>query len=262
MSSFQATVAHDGRTKVAVISHERSGTHFLMNTLAANYGYVSQPWWNLDFTLGLNFHSAEHLASYFGQAKGQSVLNIVKSHHQAGFFEPFIRDFTDDFQVFYICREPRAVIASFSKLINELPWNEGPNVDSPAELLRAEPSHALLRYQQHQAPTMLHRWADHVTGWVDLSDRLGENRIHVVRYEDLAHNFEATVANLGDTLGLPCPETPTMPSRTQNVIGTGRGTRTPVEQLFSAEDHAFIEDTVAPLLDRFGWGQQVTKAAS
>ena len=35
------------RPAVMVVSHERSGTHFLMNALAACYGYVSAPWVNL-----------------------------------------------------------------------------------------------------------------------------------------------------------------------------------------------------------------------
>ena len=42
---FQANLAlfPDERPAVMVVSHERSGTHFLMNALAACYGYVSRP---------------------------------------------------------------------------------------------------------------------------------------------------------------------------------------------------------------------------
>jgi len=29
---------------VMVVSHQRSGTHFMMNTVAACFGYVSNPW--------------------------------------------------------------------------------------------------------------------------------------------------------------------------------------------------------------------------
>ncbi len=34
--------------KGMVVSHERSGTHFLMNTLALNFGYIAKPWINFD----------------------------------------------------------------------------------------------------------------------------------------------------------------------------------------------------------------------
>ena len=35
--------------KAMIVSHERSGTHFLMNTLDKNFPYISQPWINFDF---------------------------------------------------------------------------------------------------------------------------------------------------------------------------------------------------------------------
>ena len=37
------------KPKVMVVSHERSGTHFLMNTIALNFDYISAPWINLDW---------------------------------------------------------------------------------------------------------------------------------------------------------------------------------------------------------------------
>ena len=49
--ALQLTVSDEPRRKVAVISHERSGTHFLMNTLAANCDLIAKPWWDLDLGL-------------------------------------------------------------------------------------------------------------------------------------------------------------------------------------------------------------------
>ena len=60
-----------------IVSHERSGTHFLMNTLALNFGYISEPWINLDFETGMNFHAPGALLAFF-QEKGLLFLNDKK----------------------------------------------------------------------------------------------------------------------------------------------------------------------------------------
>jgi hypothetical protein len=43
MQYVDPTYGPAGTRKIIVASHERSGTHFLMNTLADNFGYVSEP---------------------------------------------------------------------------------------------------------------------------------------------------------------------------------------------------------------------------
>ena len=41
---------------VLVVSHERSGTHFLMNSIARGYGYTSTPWVDMDYdSMPINF---------------------------------------------------------------------------------------------------------------------------------------------------------------------------------------------------------------
>ena len=52
---FNINLFETDRPKVLVVSHERSGTHFMMNSLAANFGYVANPFMNLDSSLGVNF---------------------------------------------------------------------------------------------------------------------------------------------------------------------------------------------------------------
>ena len=253
MSGFQATVGNDGRKKAAVFSHERSGTHFLMNSLAANLGYVAQPWWNFDFTLGLNFHAPQGLGNYFGQVRGKSVLNILKSHHHVGFMSPLLEELADEFNLFYICRDPRDVMRSFHKLVGGLAWDEGPSVQTPGEFMRSAPRGALLRYQKDQAATMLHRWADHVSGWLEAAEALGPERLRVIRYEELDGDFEDTMTGLAAWAGLEAPTTPQRPSRDRNVIGTGQADPTRPALDWSDEDEAFVQDVAGPLLSRMGW---------
>ncbi len=76
------TIADDGRKKLAVVSHERSGTHFLMNTVGGNLGYLSRPWWNFDFDLTINFHSTINIQSYWQSFHDTSIIDILKSHSE------------------------------------------------------------------------------------------------------------------------------------------------------------------------------------
>ena len=107
MQAIQLSLGNVLGKKAAVISHERSGTHFLMNTLALNFGYLAKPWWNFDFELGLNFHSFDNLYEYLKQVHDRPVINVLKSHHHMDFFQEFIDYVTSQFHIFYIYRDPR-----------------------------------------------------------------------------------------------------------------------------------------------------------
>ena len=244
MTGIDATVASDGRSKVAVFSHERSGTHFMMNTLAACFGYVSDPWWNLDFEQGLNFHAPAALEGYLRRAHGVSVLNVVKSHHQAGFLEPLIDYLTDEFRVFYVCRDPLDTLVSYWRLVRDLPWDEGPVTGSVAEFVRSAPRGGCLRYQKSQAATMLHRWRDHVEGWLDLAELAGPSRVRVVQYEHLHRSFEPTVRAVGEWMGTSATAL-VRPGKDRNVIGAGEGRVGAHVEHLSAEDEAWAAGIVA-----------------
>ena len=68
-----------------VVSHERSGAYFLINTLSQNFNYTGTPWIDLDFSLGINFYSTNNLRAFFGQMAGEPVTNVFKSNHAFGF---------------------------------------------------------------------------------------------------------------------------------------------------------------------------------
>src|SRR5438132_1444947 len=99
--------------KAWVFSHERSGTHFLMNTLAANFGYIARPWFNFDYELGINFHAPAAIMKVFQPMHDKPVLNIVKSHHGYGFMAESIHYLLEQFHIFYIYRDPRDVMLSY-----------------------------------------------------------------------------------------------------------------------------------------------------
>ncbi len=204
------------RPTVMVVSHERSGTHFLMNAVARGYGYIADPWVDLDYNhLGINFFAPRELARALAWFADQRTANLIKSHHAVDFFEPVLGALLSKMRILYIHRDPVAVMASFSRLINEWPWREGPKRDSVVAFAAAEPEGQLLRYQIRQRRNMLDRWAAHVEGWTKAAR--GQRNLRVVRYESLRDDYAATLTGLGDFLrAKPVDLTP--PPRDVSVI--------------------------------------------
>lgn len=240
------------RKKAAVISHERSGTHFLMNTLAENFGYKSYPWWNLDFEHGLNFHSPEMMQHYFHQTHNKPIPNILKSHHSAGFFTGLMNYLPEQFYIFYIYRDPRDTMISFRKLLANLQWDEGPKTSSISEFIRLQPSGAMLRYQKKQEQNILHRWKSHVEGWLSYTTQGNANKVIPIRYEDLNLEFEETVRSIGVHIGHEI-DSVTRPSVTEKVIGQGEGKVNSYLEILNDDDLLFFESQIGDTMKRLGY---------
>ena len=232
------------RPRLMVVSHERSGTHFMMNALAAGGGYIADPWINLDFQTGLNLHAPRVIAQVFAQYAKKPTLNIVKSHHQLAFFEPVLEGILQDFRIVYMVRHPATLMPSLMRYLNAWAWDEGPRCAPPSALIRAEPSGAMLRYQKRQVPNLVARWRAHVEPWVrEAARRPG---IAVVRYEDLDERFDATMASLKATLGLP-PGPSEKPDARQKVV-LPNPARDGARHAWTEEDLAFIRTEAGPVL--------------
>lgn len=248
-NSSKLTLGNAHQKKILVLSHERSGTHFLMNTLSLNFGYVSQPWINFDYELGLNFYSANVVSAFFKQMHQRPILNIVKSHHQSGFIADCIDYLTDEFHVFYIYRDPRDVMISFWQLIAGFSWDEGPKTSTVGEFMRAAPRGGMLRYQKSQAATILHRWKEHVEGWADIAETPAGQKIIMLSFESLNLNFDETLKHIGQQIGQPAA-TPMRPTKNVNVVRAGPGQTGRHRDFFTPEDHAFVIDTVGSTMER------------
>ncbi|MEG3617923.1 sulfotransferase domain-containing protein [Magnetovibrio sp. PR-2] len=243
------------RPTAAVISHERSGTHFLINTLSASFNYL--PVDNrLDvdtYTVNINFFAPEAILEFFNQIKQHNVANVLKSHHSADFLEPVIETAVDTCAILYIYRHPRDVMHSMWRLLKNYTWHEGPVCPTPADMMRAQPEGHLMRYQMYQAENMLHRWDRHVNGWFDLAEKYGSRGkgIHLVRYEDLRDDYEGTVKKLGaDAIGC-APTSLIPPNKIEGVIVPQAMDSTKIE--WQDEDLKYIETTCAKTLERLGY---------
>ncbi|MBT4839009.1 MAG: hypothetical protein HON94_16850 [Methylococcales bacterium] len=235
-----------------VISHERSGTHFLMNTIAGNYTYLSDPWLNLDFDLPLNFYASYGLKQYFKKFENASILNIFKSHHTAGFFEDIIDYVAEQFHVFYIFRDPRNCLISNWRLIKSLRWDEGPKLASASEFIRAEPSGAMMRYQKKQERNMLQRWQTHVQGWHELSEKHPNIKLCLLSYEELDQNFEATIRKISSFLGQQ-NHSLLRPDIDKNVVGLHGKKSTNFRDYFDQKDLDFVAKEVGNFMAKINY---------
>jgi hypothetical protein len=207
------------RPAVMVVSHERSGTHFLMNALAACYGYVSAPFVNFDLPhVNINYYCLPTVRDALLALAARPMANVVKSHHAADFFAAELPRLARRYVVFNICRDPVATLLSFWRFLHRLPWAEGPRLADPLAFARAEPCGQMMRYQMRQYPHLMARWAAHIEGWLAAAQAVP--RVVVVRFEDLDASYEQTMRGFAGLLGQP-PQTLTRPSRDVNVIPGG-----------------------------------------
>jgi tetratricopeptide (TPR) repeat protein len=236
-----------------VVSHERSGTHFLMNALSYAYGYTAQPWIDLDIhNPAIDLSRPSSIASSLESLTPDPLLRIVKSHHAADIFADALARITATYTILYVYRNPSCVMTSLWRHLNDIAWDEGPKLADPMALARAAPAGGMIRYDARSSPTMLLRWASHVEGWLS---RTSENlRIIPLRYEDLDGDYETTVASLGSVIGRDPIRPLLRPSRNANVIAMGRDRPSwPTTPAMSAALVAFCEAEVGPLLHRLGY---------
>ncbi|MEM1276093.1 MAG: sulfotransferase domain-containing protein [Pseudomonadota bacterium] len=234
---------------VLVASHERSGTHFLMNTLAMSFGFAREEHVPLDTaTVNMNYHHPPSLAAFFRLNRDYERLWLRKSHHQFGFFAPCIEEILEDVHILYIHRDPRDVAHSYRHFLNALDWPEGPKAEQASAFIRAAPEGRMLRYQMHQLPDILERWREHVTGWCEAAARF--EGIKVLRYEDLDQDYDATVEALGAQMEWPRIGAE-RPEIDQNTIQ--KSARNDASNHYSAEDLAYFRTRIGETMRRLGY---------
>lgn len=221
MSDPVATYADDPSVKkVLVISHERSGTHFLMNTIADNFGYVSNPWVDIDDTQVTNPYAWQNVKIAMENFPGP-LLNIFKTHYSAGFFEGFEDWVLETFHVFYIRRETDPCMKSLMRHVNDLPWKAGLKTDDWLRFKWSPPGGCLLRYQMEQYDDMKSRHEAHIKGFTEAEP--WASGAFQVSYEELDQEFERTVMKIACHLRMtPTYGVPVRPERGDRVINRKR----------------------------------------
>ncbi len=234
---------------IMVVSHERSGTHFLMNALAAEFGYSSEPHLAFDRPIvDINFFRPPTLDKYFKETRGRKPKLIRKSHHQFDFFRPVISSVASNIQIFYIYRDPRAVSHSFRHFLNSWDWFEGPKVETAGDFIRAAPAGAMLRYQYHQLPNMLRRWSTHVEGWLAAAELCPD--VTLVQYEKLNDSYDEVIDAIAKRMGWN-RQRGTRPEMDQNTVL--RSQQQSPSNRYTDEDLAFFRQEIGPTMEFLGY---------
>ena len=225
---FPVAADHRPCRPVVVVSHERSGTHFLMNSIAANSVYTVDPFLNFDHNpLGdeVNFFSGPSVRGFFDgllqmrvPAGSLFLKSIIKSHHAHPFLVPLFGD--PRVRILYIHRDPTDTLTSLWRFLHRWDWYEGPRTATPLALAQHPPEGRLLRYQYHHAATHFDRWADHVSGWLDMAAT--HDNVMALSYARLCEDFAGTVRAVLGFLEQPAPATVSAPPRDAYIQGESR----------------------------------------
>lgn len=241
-------------TPLLVCSHERSGTHFLMNSIAACSHYTATPWMNFDLVpYGglLNFYSQSSVDKFISKftnirmdGKKFCVSGIIKSHHPAWTFQTLIKK--RKIKVAYIYRNPVDVFISYWKLLHGFDWNEGPKTDTPYDLCVSSPAGQTMRFQERTYETYFDRWANHVSAWLEAASN--NSNIHIIKYEDLINEFNNEITSLCNSLDVDIISETIYPSRDENVI-SGAKISLPSEEKIKLDDYCRLRIKDYPKLD-------------
>lgn len=186
MEAFKISLKKD----ILVVSHERSGTHFLINSLAFNIGVSNTP---VNFPITHknprdNDSYKSILKDFTIDCKNSENRSIFKSHHDNRFFSSFWNDLVETFDIIYIYRDFLDVATSMFFYFNSNP-EVFPSSTSVDELVYKKPCDYKFDYAYsfEDYENFIVRHKSHLNHWMNSSS------VFCVSYEDLNENFEDTM---------------------------------------------------------------------
>ena len=176
---------------ILVVSHERSRTHFVINTFGNCFGFdINQ----IDVPPTTNRNV---LLQFFENYK-PTGKNILKSHHQFETLHQFKNIIEEKFKMFYVIREGRDVLTSchfyFNKAGAEFPFTK-----TVGDLMRQNPQRFSFdaAYSDLRSNTMVERWVRHVysfsRNYHNMFSIINSDRLYI-NYKDMV-NFMAFILN-------------------------------------------------------------------
>ncbi len=210
-----------------VCSHERSGTHFMMNSISKCTHYVSDPILNYDYyPIGglVNFFRVEQVSKFFenlqsiDSSSGKICLcSIIKSHFPLQLLgeKP-----PGKMNIIYIYRNPVDVFVSYWKFLKIQGYFEGPKTISPLELAKHIPCGRSQRYQIRNCKSYFDRWAEHVSGACNYAK--ANPNVILVKYMDLLNSHSNIINAVCTNLGIKKTRNPSMPENNDLKIEGSR----------------------------------------
>jgi hypothetical protein len=158
--------------KIIIASHERSGTHMLMNKICSCTQYNAEPWVDIDekFIMELSKENAS--------VQSDDSLQLYKTH----FIPDLLFETINEAKLFYIYRNPFDVMLSFWKYAQKYPDHAVP-ASSLSEFILSEPSGRGGIYNNNKHNSYIERWMDHVSLWLAAAKE--KENIRCLSYEKL-----------------------------------------------------------------------------
>ena len=202
-------------SSVYIISHERSGTHFLINTLLLNacvrrgYGFGVGAGWgrhNIGEWFGpydqpeRRFSHIEAVNSRWNELPRRA--SVIKSHCDRRLFEAKYLPAP----VVYIYRDPRDTLVSWYHYFNQdrfyriHPFIEDHRCSSFSEFIR-RPVSDFLKWNYSLEPAfsnVVERWAVHVKGWLTSRD----DDVVLVRFRDMKSDPREVTRRIASHVGI------------------------------------------------------------
>ena len=243
-----------------VVSHERSGTHYLINTILLNT-YVPQHeglgigagvgWHNIGEWFG-PYDDIQHRFDHIEAFDHHPVKRlrrhaaIIKSHCDR---ELYAKAYQPR-KVVYMARDPRDVLVSwFHYLNNDAYYRYNPMVPSQrcpdvSTFLR-QPLSPFLRWcfaLSGNSENVVERLGHHLTGWIGSPDAL------TVRYEALKQNYVAELQRVAEHTGIRMRRR-TVPAdiRRRGSILPRKGVVGDWRAVFREQDERFVRETLCDM---------------
>lgn len=248
--------------KVLVVSHERSGTHWLIDTIVSNF-LVDDPRRvpariDLDLPEVMYCDPEEMKRALQFLPQGAPLDDIVlkhpfKSHHAFEFFEKIWDYVIEQYHVFYIARDGRDVMTSFWRHCWKVP-GVGPRTFDVTQFLNSQPHPPLDRYMAKLTASIAERWSNHVVSWM-AHDLKG---VCYVKYEDMHRDFGAVVRKVASFMEVPEPERHYAPKL--GGVTPWRGQAGSWKEFFGKHGEGWFRDYATPGMKLLGYYKEDSHA--
>lgn len=187
---------------IIVITHERSGTHLLINCINynANGNFLTIGY--TDNKEDFNLKSYKYIAYKDVMSNAYIPNSVNKSHHQVEFMEEYLDFLFNKYKVVYVKRDIKDVLTSYYKFI---PKPDETSFPSFEEWIFSKPDDIGRKFLQPYSPdphiivepeNYIHRWLLHTSGWLKHKDKM-----LVVNYEDILTNYSVQKQIIEDYIG-------------------------------------------------------------
>lgn len=232
---------------VIAVTHERSGTHLLINCINhdkngqfSTIGFTSN---RNDFNLkGYKHTTYKHI-----MCGAYLAGSVNKSHHQVEFMEDYLDFLFAKYNVIYVKRDVKDVLNSYYKFI---PSPEEKNFPLFEDWVFSKPDDIGRKFFKPYSPdphvivepeNYIHRWFLHVNGWLKY-----KNNMLVVNYEDMITDYPIQKQRIENWIGKKiAPKIPDVHDKSLPNFGPVKGKIGGYKEVMSEKLIAKIEDCLS-----------------